>query len=325
MYTVLMDKFANGDPSNNQFFNSPYKWDWRETQLHFGGDLKGLILKLDYIQGMGVKAIYLSGTIFLNMIWQADSYSPLDFSILDPHWGTIDDWVNFVDILHAHGIRNHVRRVINEHNTSCQLPVFWQDDGTIQPVMGHDGCYESDFDQYGDMDAFGLHPPGSDRLRKWKPSIMDKLTTFSCMTTTALDIDAIRVDKSTQLTINGLTAWASATCACATNLGKKNFYITSEVTGGDTFGSLYLGCGHTLTILPPWIFPLSNGLDGYVFHYSIYRSLIRFLGVDDKLVLTSDLNTNFITAWNQMLVTNDFLNPDTGLADPKHLFRNKQF
>lgn len=74
-YTVLMDKFADGDPSNNQFFGSMYEWDWRETQLRFGGDIKGLTSKLDYIQGMGIKCIYLSGTIFLNMIWQADSTS----------------------------------------------------------------------------------------------------------------------------------------------------------------------------------------------------------------------------------------------------------
>ncbi|KAG2151025.1 glycoside hydrolase family 13/glycosyltransferase family 5 protein [Suillus bovinus] len=379
MYTVLMDKFADGDPSNNQFFNSPHEWDWRETQLRFGGDLKGLISKLDYIQGMGVKAIYLSGTIFLNMIWQADSYSPLDFSVLDPHWGTIDDWVNFIDILHARGIYVNSSApfslaeyptvyknpryipwgfeqyvdfsLINERNTSCELPVFWQDDGIIQPVTGNDGCYESDFDQYGDMDAFGMHPAWQrqlskfasvqDRLREWKPSVLNKLTTFSCMTITALDIDAIRVDKSTQLTVDGLTAWASATRACASNLGKKNFYITGEVTGGDTFGSLYLGRGRTPAMPHPGFLQAtnltgsesqyflrpqsSNGLDGYAFHYSIYRSLIRFLGVANSLVVTSDLDANFITAWNQMFVNDDFLNPNTGLADPKHLFGTSNF
>jgi hypothetical protein len=100
------------------------------------------------------------------------------------------------------------------------------------------------------MEAFGVHPDWQrqlskfasvqDRLREWKPSVMEKLTTFSCMTITALDIDAIRVDKSTQVTVDGMTAWATATRACATNLGKKNFYITGEVTGGDTFGSLYM-------------------------------------------------------------------------------------
>ncbi|KAH7889233.1 glycoside hydrolase family 13/glycosyltransferase family 5 protein [Phlebopus sp. FC_14] len=396
-YTILMDKFADGDPSNNQFFGSDFEWDWRETQLRFGGDLKGLASKLDYIQGMGVKAIYLSGTIFLNMIWQADSYSPLDFSVLDPHWGTITDWQKFIDTVHARGMYvmadftvgtlsdllgfdgylnvsapfsineynveyknpNYIPwgfteyadfSVINQRNTSCQLPMFWQDDGTIQSVQSN-GCYESDFDQYGDMEAFGVHPDWQrqlskfasvqDRLREWRPSVMAKLQVFSCMVITALDIDAIRVDKSTQVTVEGMTAWAIATRSCAYNLGKKNFYITGEVTGGDIFGSLYLGRGRTPTELPPGFLEAANltesenqyflrsqadnGLDGYAFHYSIYRSLTRFLGMDGNLEVAYDLDTNFITAWNQMFVNNEFLNANNGVLDPRHLFGTSNF
>lgn len=72
-YTILLDKFADGDPSNNDYFETMYEWDWRETQLRYGGDLKGLVSKLDYIQGMGMKGIFISGTPFINMLWQADS------------------------------------------------------------------------------------------------------------------------------------------------------------------------------------------------------------------------------------------------------------
>jgi alpha-1,3-glucan synthase len=73
-YTILLDKFADGDPSNNDFFRSPYENDWRETGLRYGGDLKGLQNRLDYLQGMGIKAIFIAGTGFLNMPWQADSW-----------------------------------------------------------------------------------------------------------------------------------------------------------------------------------------------------------------------------------------------------------
>ena len=72
-YTILLDKFADGDPSNNDYFGSMFEWDWRETQLRFGGDLKGLESRLDYLLGMGVKGVFISGTPFLNMLWQADS------------------------------------------------------------------------------------------------------------------------------------------------------------------------------------------------------------------------------------------------------------
>jgi len=80
-YTILMDKFADGDPSNNDFFKTIYEYDIRETQLRYGGDLKGLVARLDYLHGMGIRIIFMSGTPFLNMPWQADSASPYFYSL----------------------------------------------------------------------------------------------------------------------------------------------------------------------------------------------------------------------------------------------------
>lgn len=100
------------------------------------------------------------------------------------------------------------------------------------------------------MEAFGVHPDWQrqlakfasvqDRLREWKPEVMAKLKVFSCMAIKALDIDAIRIDKATQVTVDALAEWASSTRACAKQLGKDNFFIPGEVTGGDTFGSIYM-------------------------------------------------------------------------------------
>lgn len=42
------------------------------TQLRHGGDVLGLIDSLDYIQGMGVKAVYLAGSAFINLPWASD-------------------------------------------------------------------------------------------------------------------------------------------------------------------------------------------------------------------------------------------------------------
>jgi alpha-1,3-glucan synthase len=72
-YTILPDKFADGDPSNNDYFGTMFEWDWRETQLRYGGDISGVLRKLDYLKGMGVKGIFSSGTPFVNMPWEADS------------------------------------------------------------------------------------------------------------------------------------------------------------------------------------------------------------------------------------------------------------
>jgi hypothetical protein len=76
-----MDKFADGNPANNDFFGTMFESDWRETQLRYGGDLKGLVSKLDYLHGMGIRVIFISGTPFLNMLWQADSKAHLRASL----------------------------------------------------------------------------------------------------------------------------------------------------------------------------------------------------------------------------------------------------
>lgn len=134
-------------------------------------------------------------------------------------------------------------------NASCELPPFWGDDGLTVNTT-HSGCKASDFDQYGDMEAFGVHPDWErqlakfasvqDRLREWNPAVMAKLKNFACVALKALDFDAIRIDKSTQVTLDAIADWAASARACAESVGKKNFYITGEITGGDTFGSLYM-------------------------------------------------------------------------------------
>lgn len=129
------------------------------------------------------------------------------------------------------------------------MPVMWKEDGEVVEVVSN-GCMDSDFDQYGDMEAFGVHPDWQrqlskfasvqDRLREWRPDVMARIQRFSCMLVKALDIDAIRIDKATQVTVEGMTAWAAHTRQCAKEIGKDNFFIPGEVTGGDTFGALYM-------------------------------------------------------------------------------------
>jgi hypothetical protein len=143
-------------------------------------------------------------------------------------------------------------QISNTWNGSCNLPPLWSEDGTeVDPVsIGLKGCYASEFDQFGDMDAFGNHPywqrelskfaSVQDRLREWDYDVMQKIRRYSCMTIKALDIDAVRVDKSTQMTLDALASWTTSTKACAAAVGKTNFFVVGEVTGGDTFGSLYM-------------------------------------------------------------------------------------
>lgn len=57
-YTVMLDRWVNGDPSNDNANGTLFEQDIWSTQLRHGGDVQGLVDSLDYIQGMGIK-VYL--------------------------------------------------------------------------------------------------------------------------------------------------------------------------------------------------------------------------------------------------------------------------
>lgn len=57
-------RFIDGDPRNNEANGTLFEHEWLTNQLRFGGDVKGLESHLDYLQGMGVKALYLAGSPF---------------------------------------------------------------------------------------------------------------------------------------------------------------------------------------------------------------------------------------------------------------------
>ena len=54
-YTLFLDRFVNGDPSNDDINGTFFEHDVLGTQMRHGGDLVGLTDTLDYIQGMGIK------------------------------------------------------------------------------------------------------------------------------------------------------------------------------------------------------------------------------------------------------------------------------
>ena len=54
-YTIMLDRFVNGNPSNDDANGTQYEHDMSQTQLRHGGDIRGLQDSLDYLQGMGIK------------------------------------------------------------------------------------------------------------------------------------------------------------------------------------------------------------------------------------------------------------------------------
>lgn len=55
IYTLFLDRFVNGDPTNDNINGTQFEHDLDSTQMRHGGDLIGLVDTLDYLQGMGIK------------------------------------------------------------------------------------------------------------------------------------------------------------------------------------------------------------------------------------------------------------------------------
>ncbi|MEM7688955.1 MAG: alpha-amylase family glycosyl hydrolase [Pseudomonadota bacterium] len=125
IYFVLPDRFENGDRANDQGGLEgtalDHGYDPTHKGFYHGGDLAGLTGKLDYIQGMGVTAIWFA-PIFKNKPVQGPSgmqsagyhgYWVTDFTSVDPHFGTNAEFKAFVDAAHDRGMKVYMDIITN--------------------------------------------------------------------------------------------------------------------------------------------------------------------------------------------------------------------
>jgi alpha-1,3-glucan synthase len=387
-YSFFPDRFVNGDPTNDNANHTAWEHDHVSNQFRFGGDLQGVVDSLDYIHGLGIRSIYLSGSLFLNQAWGTDGFSPYDLTILDHHHGTLSEIRNAIQKIHDKGIWVIVENTFatmadiytfegfenttapfsftehkldqkstgvyrdfaasNKFHDDCpwDFPRYWNQGGQLyndENTTKMVGCMDSEFDQFGDTGAFGVYPEWQkqlskfggvqDRLRDWRPSVLDKIVHFSCMWIKGLDIDGFRMDKAMQITIDPLGNFSNRVRECASEVGKTNFFIPGEIVNGNTNGAIYIGRGKDPSMQYNNVSDAITandstyirqdgfqGLDSGAFHYSTYRALMRFLGLDGVLSAAEDAPVNFADQWQVMVKTNDMRNAYDDKFDPRHMY-----
>ncbi|HMQ30479.1 MAG TPA: pullulanase-type alpha-1,6-glucosidase [Chloroflexaceae bacterium] len=146
-YFVMPDRFANGDPANDRggltgdALTTGFKPD--DKGYYHGGDLAGLMAKLPYIQELGVTAIWMT-PMFKNRPVQCDpsqapsietcsagyhGYWPVDFTQIDPHFGSNAEMKSFIAAAQGAGMRvffdiitNHTADVIAPEGGTSYVP-----------------------------------------------------------------------------------------------------------------------------------------------------------------------------------------------------------
>lgn len=138
MYQIFVDRFCNGDTSND-VVNNEYCYidekvqkidDWNcppramDVRDFYGGDLQGVMDKLDYLQDLGVDVIYFN-PIFVSP--SNHKYDIQDYDYIDPHYGKIvndggeplQDW----DKENAHASK-YIQRVTAKENLEASNAFF---------------------------------------------------------------------------------------------------------------------------------------------------------------------------------------------------------
>ncbi|MGI6095726.1 MAG: glycoside hydrolase family 13 protein [Lachnospiraceae bacterium] len=138
MYQIFVDRFCNGDPSNDVVDGEYYYIgakteqvkDWSrfpsamDVRAFYGGDLQGVWDKLDYLQDLGVDVIYFN-PIFVSP--SNHKYDIQDYDYIDPHYGKIvkDSDENFpeedCENIHA---KKYITRVTEKENLEASNAFF---------------------------------------------------------------------------------------------------------------------------------------------------------------------------------------------------------
>jgi glycosidase len=114
IYLIMPDRFANGDESNDNVAGMLQTVSRQEPFGRHGGDLKGISNHLDYLQQLGVTALWLNPVQENNQPKESyHGYAITDFYKIDPRFGTNDQYVQLANDAHQRGIKMIMDMVFN--------------------------------------------------------------------------------------------------------------------------------------------------------------------------------------------------------------------
>jgi glycosidase len=270
IYFLLPDRFENGDPANDvgglKGDRLATGFDPSHKGYFHGGDLKGLVQRLDYIQGLGATAIWL-GPIYQNKAVQGPvgdesagyhGYWITDFTKVDAHYGTNEEMKAFVDAAHARGIKvyldiitNHTADVITyrecprigcPYRSKADYPgqayeayVPADEENVKVPAWLNDvrwyhnrgnTTFEGENSQLGDF--FGL-----DDLDTDNPRVVQGFIDIYGDWITKFRVDGFRIDTAKHVNPEFWQEFAPAMEQRARLAGIPNFHIFGEVATGE--------------------------------------------------------------------------------------------
>lgn len=284
IYQLFTDRFADGDSANN---NLKPSWDVgnrsfpQNRNFHHGGDWKGLKNNLDYLSGMGVKAIWMSG-VQMNDQGKDTNYTPYhmyhptDFFRVDPVMGTFQDLKDLIDACHQRGIYVILDVVVNhmaDKNGVDNDTGYYANGGSNFRWWNNSNQHAAPFNDLqwfhnnGTINCWDCSPEnllgqfkGTDDLKTENATVQGWMDEAFKNLIDATDCDGFRVDAIKHVEYNWIKQWADNMRKHAASRGKSDFILFGEYFSYDN-GALASYCKDSgYSFNSALFFPLSQNI-----------------------------------------------------------------
>lgn len=238
-YSVLIDRFDR---------EPPYRaWgDPSDPRARHGGNLRGVMRRLDYLSGLGVTALHL-GPVCMNPPAGYHQYWPVHFMAVDPHLGTMGELRRLVAEAHRRGMHvlldmvfNHAAPLI-EYEGGFRFGPRKRVARWRYPLKPMELAREEHFSLRGDIAdwrdpeqyANGDLPGGVNRLRTEHAPTQDALLKIAKWWIKETDADGFRLDAYPHVARPFWTRLFAEVGDYARRLGKDDFLFLGELFDGD--------------------------------------------------------------------------------------------
>ncbi|HCY76004.1 MAG TPA: alpha-amlyase [Ignavibacteriales bacterium] len=136
MYLIMADRFCDGNPANNKIDDSLDQFTSKDLNGRKGGDIEGIISKLDYLKDLGITSVWITPMLENNMWMSYHGYAATDLYKIDPRFGSNELYKELVNQAHDESLKiimDHVSNHIGiNHWWMKDLPFASWINGTVE-------------------------------------------------------------------------------------------------------------------------------------------------------------------------------------------------
>ena len=264
MYQIFTDRFFDGNTGNNLARSATTGTPWynqsganTEPARHFfqGGDWAGAKQKLDYLKGMGVNCVWISGVQMNEQGTDKNftpyhAYHPSNFYKAEPMFGTFAELKDLIDTAHSKGmyvvldvVVNHMADLLKYTDCNCNYEGYcenncaglgyWNGAVTFGAPFNNMSYFHNN-GTIGDND-WETYPKyikgaflGTEDLKTEDPNVQNELNLAFKNLIDATDCDGFRVDAIKHMEFDFIRGWADNMRKHAAARGKSNFILFGE-------------------------------------------------------------------------------------------------